>query len=83
MEPDPRAGRQPERSVKERTVKRHDFKDGEVIFRTSDPSDAAYLITHGQVEIVQERRDGETESVAVLRRGEYFGEMGAIGDPRV
>ena len=80
MEPDPRAGRQPDRSVKERTVKRHDFKDGEVIFRTSDPSDAAYLITHGRVEIVQERRDGETESVAVLRRGEYFGEMGAIDE---
>ena len=83
MEPDPRAGRQPERSVKERTVKektvkRHDFKDGEVMFRKGDRSDAAYLITHGQVEIVQERRDGETESVAVLRRGEYFGEIGAI-----
>ena len=65
-------------SVKEKTVKRHDFKDGEVIFRKGDPSDAAYLITHGQVEIAQDRPDGETESVAVLRRGEYFGEMGAI-----
>jgi CRP-like cAMP-binding protein len=75
---DPRAGRQPEYRVKEQAVKRHDFKDGKVIFRKGDPSDAAYLITHGQVEIVQERRDGETESVAVLRRGEYFGEMGAI-----
>ena len=66
--------------VKEKTVKRHDFKDGEVMFRKGDRSDAAYLITHGQVEIVQERRDGETESVAVLRRGEYFGEMGAIDE---
>ncbi len=37
MEPDPRAGRQPERSVKERTVKRHDFKDGEVIFLNERP----------------------------------------------
>ena len=66
--------------VEEKTVKRHDFKDGEVMFRKGDRSDAAYLITHGQVEIVQERRDGETESVAVLRRGEYFGEMGAIDE---
>ncbi len=46
--------------VKEKTVKRHEFKDGEAIFRKGAPSDAAYLITHGQVEIVQERRDGET-----------------------
>ena len=66
--------------VKEKTVKRHDFKDGEVIFRKGDPSVAAYLITHGQIEIVQERPDGEIESVAVLRRGEYFGEMGAIDE---
>ncbi len=66
--------------VKEKTVKRHEFKDGEVIFRNGDPSDAAFLITHGQVEIVQERPDGETESVAVLRRGEDFGEMGAIDE---
>ncbi len=59
-------------------MKRHEFKDGKVIFRKGDPSDAAFLITHGRVEIVQERPGGETESVAVLRRGEYFGEMGAI-----
>ena len=61
-------------------MKRHDFEDGAVIFRKGDPSDAAYLITHGQVEIVQERPNGETERVAVLRRGEYFGEMGAIDE---
>jgi CRP-like cAMP-binding protein len=30
--------------VEEKTVKRHDFKDGEVIFRKDDRSDAAYLI---------------------------------------
>ena len=61
-------------------MKRHDFEDGAVNFRKGDPSDAAYLITHGQVEIVQERQDGEVESVAVLGQGEYFGEMGAIDE---
>jgi len=61
-------------------VKRHDFEDGEVIFRKGDRSDEAYLITQGQVEIVQVRRDGESEGVAVLKQGEYFGEMGAIDD---
>ena len=61
-------------------MKRHDFEDGAVIFRKGDPSDAAYLITQGRVEIVQERQDGETKSVAVLSRGEYFGEMGAIDE---
>ena len=61
-------------------MKRHEFKDGEIIFRKGDESDAAYLITQGQVEIVQVRRDGRSEAIAVLNRGEYFGEMGAIDD---
>jgi CRP-like cAMP-binding protein len=61
-------------------VKRHDFKDGEIIFRKGDKSDAAYVITQGQVEILQMRRDGVSEVLAVLNRGEYFGEMGAIDD---
>lgn len=61
-------------------MKRHDFENGEIVFRMGDRSEAAYLITQGQVEIVQEREDGETETVAVLERGEYFGEMGAIDE---
>ncbi len=61
-------------------MKRHDFKGGEIIFRKGDQSDAAYLITQGQVEIIQVRRDGDSETIAVLNRGEYFGEMGAIDD---
>ena len=61
-------------------MKRHDFENGEIIFRKGDRSDAAYLITQGQVEIVREREDGEVETVAVLERGEYFGEMGAIDE---
>ena len=61
-------------------MKRHDFMDGEIIFRKDDKSDAAYLITQGQVEILQMRSDGVSEALAVLNRGEYFGEMGAIDD---
>ena len=59
---------------------RHDFRDGETIFRKGDKSDAAYLITQGQVEIFQVRRDGGSEALTILNRGEYFGEMGAIDD---
>jgi CRP-like cAMP-binding protein len=61
-------------------MKRHNFVDGEVIIRRGDKSDAAYLLTKGQVEIVQARPDGEPEVVAVLNRGEYFGEMGVVDD---
>ena len=61
-------------------MKRHDFKDGEIIFHKGDQSDAAFLITQGKVEIIQARRDDTTEILAVLNRGDYFGEMGAIDD---
>jgi len=61
-------------------MKRHSFKDGEVIFRENESSDAAYLIMDGQVEIIHERNHGKDTTVAVLGRGEYFGEMGVIDD---
>ncbi len=61
-------------------MNRQEYQGGEIIFRKGDKSDAAYLITQGQVEIVQVRRDGASETLAVLNRGEYFGEMGAIDD---
>ena len=61
-------------------MKRHDFEDGEVIFRKGDRSDEAFLITQGQVEIVHVPHDGDSEVIAVLKRGDYFGEMGVIDD---
>jgi CRP-like cAMP-binding protein len=61
-------------------MKRHSFKDGEVIFRENDPSDSAYLIMEGHVEIIHERNRDQNTTVAVLGRGEYFGEMGVIDD---
>ncbi len=61
-------------------MKRHNFKGGDVIFREGERSNAAYLITSGQVEVVRVRDDGKSETIAVLNQGEYFGEMGAIDD---
>ncbi len=61
-------------------MKRHNFKGGDVIFREGERSNAAYLITSGQVEIVRVRDGGKSETIAVLNQGEYFGEMGAIDD---
>lgn len=64
-------------------MQRHSFKDGEVIFREHDPSDAAYLIIEGKVEIIHGRKHDADTTVAVLGRGEYFGEMGVIdNNPR-
>jgi CRP-like cAMP-binding protein len=61
-------------------MKRQSFEAGEVIFREGEASDAAYLIVSGEVEVLRESADGPAETVAVLKPGEYFGEMGAIDD---
>ena len=64
-------------SVDGRT-KRVSFADGDVIFREGDASDAAYLVVSGAVFIVNGFGSSKQKTIAVLRKGEYFGEMGAI-----
>jgi CRP-like cAMP-binding protein len=61
-------------------MKRHSYETGDVIFREGEPSDAAFLILSGRVEVVRRQRDGEDRHIAILGKGEYVGEMGAIDD---
>ena len=50
------------------------FNDGEVIIREGDAGDCMYEILDGLVEVLQER-EGEEVRLAVLGKGEFFGEM--------
>jgi putative ABC transport system ATP-binding protein len=61
-------------------MRRLTFADGDVIFREGDASDAAYLVVSGVVEIVIGFGSPDAKTMSVLRKGEYFGEMGAIDD---
>ena len=61
----------------------NNYKAGEVIFREGEESDAAYLIVSGEVQVMKGYGTEEAKEVAVLRAGEYVGEMGAIdSEPR-
>ena len=53
------------------------FNDGDVIFREGGPSDAAYEIVSGTVEIAKMGNDGNV-ILATLGAGEMFGEMALI-----
>ena len=53
---------------------RKPFKQGDVIFETSERSDELYLIHTGSVEI----RSREGLVLATLKQGELFGEMASI-----
>ena len=61
-------------------MQRHSFKSGETIFNENDPADAAFVIISGEVEILHQSESGKSTTVAVLGRGEYFGEMGVIDE---
>jgi CRP/FNR family cyclic AMP-dependent transcriptional regulator len=50
------------------------FNAGEVIIRQGDAGDVMYEILDGQVEVLQER-EGEEVRLAVLDKGDFFGEM--------
>ena len=53
------------------------FTAGETIFQEGDPSDLAYLIWSGRVEVVKRTADGPRR-IAVLGENDFLGEMGVI-----
>jgi cyclic nucleotide-binding protein/FHA domain-containing protein len=59
------------------------FRDGQPVFTQGDAGEEMYVIQDGRVEIVFERDDGVAVTLAVLERGDFFGEMAVIeGAPR-
>lgn len=58
------------------------FPTGTIIFKEGDPSDYAYFITSGKVEILKKAGQGDIQ-LATLGRGQLFGEMGLFdNNPR-
>ncbi|MCB0168220.1 MAG: cyclic nucleotide-binding domain-containing protein [Anaerolineae bacterium] len=73
----------------DKICKEHSFNRGEVIFEENSPSREFYIITDGEVEIqidpdtIGDGTDAhEPTTIAILRRGQSFGEV-AIIDPGV
>jgi len=70
------------------------FSDGEIIIRQGEAGDVMFEILNGGVEVVQEK-DGKEVRLALLEKGDFFGEMAiferevrsatvrALGDVRV
>jgi ATP-binding cassette subfamily B protein len=45
-----------------------------------DPGNKFYILVHGKVDVLQDRPDGTEERIAVLRDGDYFGEVALLED---
>ncbi len=56
---------------------------GEIIIRQGDPADKFYIISKGEVEVIQETGGGQPVVVNRLTTGQFFGEVGLLtGAPR-
>ena len=59
------------------------FAPGQLVVREGDPSDAFYVITHGEAQVVQRDASGVERIVNTLHEDQYFGELGMLrGEPR-
>lgn len=63
-------------------MEQREYDAGEIILKEGDPSDFAYRIASGEVEVYMEH-DGQTVVLGTVKAGEFLGEMGVIeGQPR-
>ena len=59
-------------------AKRERYKSEKIIFREKDKGDALYIIKRGRVRIVKPDSFGEDHILAMLKPGEYFGEISLV-----
>jgi len=66
-------------------VTRAHYNAGDYIFRQGEPGNNFYIIEKGEVEVLRAKNEqGEAEVLAVLKEGEFFGEMALLeSQPRV
>jgi CRP/FNR family transcriptional regulator, cyclic AMP receptor protein len=57
-----------------------DYPTGEMLCREGDIGRALFLVESGEVEVVRKTPDGLMRRVAVLKSGDYFGEMSLIDE---
>ncbi len=61
-----------------RFVQRQKFKKGEHIFKEKENAEGLYLIHSGKVEISKVTSDGWKQTLAVLAKGNFFGELSIL-----
>src|SRR6201987_643548 len=57
------------------------YRKDEVIFSQADPADAVFYVQRGKVKIVVTSEEGKEAIIAILGRGEFFGEGCLIAQP--
>lgn len=72
-----------ERETIARALVKYVYAPGEVILRRGDPGDSMFIIRRGQVDVRLPGSNGDMQHLAMLGRGDFFGEMALMtGEPR-
>jgi small-conductance mechanosensitive channel len=72
-----------ERAQLAHQVKIEPFGEGEIIVRQQEAGDSLYIITKGRCEVLLDGPSRQFKQVAVLKKGDFFGEMSLLtGEPR-
>jgi CRP-like cAMP-binding protein len=66
------------RQLAQRTVMRR-YTRGQAIIQQDDPLDAIYLVKEGRVKLCRYSSAGRVQIIALLERGDIFGERGLAG----
>jgi putative ABC transport system ATP-binding protein len=54
------------------------LKAGEVLFEQGTMGELIYVVSKGDLEVVRELPSGAEEILKVVKRGDYFGEIGPV-----
>lgn len=72
-----------ERDAVVKSLVKYIYAPGEIILRQGDPGDSMFVISRGKAEVQIPQTNGSLQRVAVLERGNFFGEMALLtGEPR-
>jgi CRP/FNR family transcriptional regulator, cyclic AMP receptor protein len=61
-------------------VHKREYSPEEFIFRQGDPGLGMYVVVDGEVEILLADQDGEEKKLAVLKAGDFFGELSLLDE---
>ena len=59
-------------------LSRKPYPRGSAVIAAGDPTDALYIVISGRLKVVVRDNEGREAILAILNRGDFFGEMGLI-----
>jgi len=62
----------------DKVSKEREYSDGTIIVREGEPGASVFLVGRGSVQVVLEGENGASIPIAILRQGEFFGEMALL-----